>query len=251
MAEVFSNVAETTLASGILAGATSLTVQSGDGAEFPATGDFSVLLQDATVPTTREWVKATARAGDVLTITATSNAWDAGDKVVHVVDKRVMDQLVTDIAAKQALSDFDPSIGASAYATAGTSLANAAYTPVALDAESFDTSAFHNNVTNNTRFTIPAGQDGYYIITAALAHIAATGGTLREAHIFKNGVVAANRLAASSSDPVGGAVLPLSAIAYLTAGDYIELFGYHDHGSAQACGTGVGRTFLSLMKLGT
>lgn len=105
MPEQFANRPESTLASGLAAGAVSLTVATGGGAKFPATGDFSVLLQDVTVSTTYELVKCTARSGDVLTITATTLAWDAGDKVVQVLDKRVMDQLVSDIAGKQALSE--------------------------------------------------------------------------------------------------------------------------------------------------
>lgn len=94
MAEQFTNRAESVLASGIAIGATSLTVTASHGARFPSTGDFSILLQDAADATVYELVKATARSTDTLTITATANAWDAGDKVVHVVDKRVMDALV-------------------------------------------------------------------------------------------------------------------------------------------------------------
>lgn len=91
MPERFADRAESTLAAGIAAGATSLTVASGQGSKFPATGDFSILLQDASVATTFELVKATARSGDTITVSPTVLAWDTGDKVVQVLDKRAMD----------------------------------------------------------------------------------------------------------------------------------------------------------------
>lgn len=92
MAEVFTNLARSTLASGITAGATSLTVQSGDGNDlFPslAGSDFfrAVLFKRSTGEV--EIIRVTARSGDVLTITraqedignvtATAYAFNSGD----------------------------------------------------------------------------------------------------------------------------------------------------------------------------
>lgn len=84
----FTNNAATTLASSILAGATSLTVLSTTGAIFPTlTGNnfFFCTLQN-TAGTTYEIVKVTARSGDVFTIVraqegTTAAAFAAGDKV--------------------------------------------------------------------------------------------------------------------------------------------------------------------------
>lgn len=92
MAEKFTNLAKSTLASGITNGATSLTVATGDGNDlFPALSgsDFfrCVLFKKATGDT--EIIKVTARSGDVFTITraqedignitATAFAFDPGD----------------------------------------------------------------------------------------------------------------------------------------------------------------------------
>jgi hypothetical protein len=66
--EVYSNLASAALASGISSGATSLTVATGEGAEFPSIsgGDYfwAVLSEGSTT----EIVKVTARSSDTLTI---------------------------------------------------------------------------------------------------------------------------------------------------------------------------------------
>ncbi|MCK4500874.1 hypothetical protein KAU11_10265 [Candidatus Babeliales bacterium] len=72
-----TNFARTTLATGIAAAATSMTVDTGDGALFPATaeGDFNVIIWNSTDyplvydDPNKEIVRVTSRATDVLTIT--------------------------------------------------------------------------------------------------------------------------------------------------------------------------------------
>lgn len=90
MAQLFTNNATSTLASGILSGATSLTVATGDGAKFPATsgGTFLATLYQTSAGTeiNHEIVNVTARTGDVLTITraqegTTARAFNTGDPV--------------------------------------------------------------------------------------------------------------------------------------------------------------------------
>jgi len=84
----FTNNAATTLASGILAGATSLTVASSTGGLFPTlTGSnfFYCTLQN-TAGTTIEIVKVTARSTDTFTIVraqegTSASAFSTGDKV--------------------------------------------------------------------------------------------------------------------------------------------------------------------------
>lgn len=56
-------------------------------------------------------------------------------------------------------------VGVSAYRN-GTStalVANTAYA-IPLTAENWDTDSFHDNTTNNTRFTIPSGKAGKYLL---------------------------------------------------------------------------------------
>lgn len=84
---LFTNNAATTLASGILSGATSLTVATGTGALFPnpTAGEYfyCTLANNAG---TVEIVKVTARSTDTFTITrgqdgTSAVAWNTGDKV--------------------------------------------------------------------------------------------------------------------------------------------------------------------------
>lgn len=55
-------------------------------------------------------------------------------------------------------------IGAKAYSAATQSITGATVTAVTLGSEEFDTTAFHDNASNNTRMTIPSGKDGYYLV---------------------------------------------------------------------------------------
>lgn len=89
--QLFTNNADTTLASGITNVATSMTVNTGDGAKFPTiTGSdfFYVTLFKISGINEYNWevVKVTARAGDVFTIVraqdgTTASAFAAADKV--------------------------------------------------------------------------------------------------------------------------------------------------------------------------
>lgn len=82
---LFTNNANTTLASGITSGATSLTVASGDGAKFPNPTSPDYFLATLEAGSVREIVKVTARSTDTFTIVraqegTSAAAWSAGDK---------------------------------------------------------------------------------------------------------------------------------------------------------------------------
>jgi hypothetical protein len=53
-------------------------------------------------------------------------------------------------------------VGCSLYKTGNQSIAHDTTTALTFDAESFDTDAFHDNSTNTSRITIPAGKGGKY-----------------------------------------------------------------------------------------
>lgn len=88
MAQLFTNNANATLASGVTNVATSLTLASGKGALFPSPtgGDYFLMtLTQASNETSWEIVKVTARSTDTLTIVrsqegTTAAAWSSGDK---------------------------------------------------------------------------------------------------------------------------------------------------------------------------
>lgn len=91
MAILFSNNASTTLATPITSSATSLTVATGTGSEFPnpMNGDyFCLTLNDAATGLLYEIMHVTARSADTMTIVraqegTTALAWNAGDIVAN------------------------------------------------------------------------------------------------------------------------------------------------------------------------
>ncbi|MFB9243803.1 hypothetical protein, partial [Massilia antarctica] len=91
MTQIFTNNAESVLAVGITAAATSITVKAGEGALFPnpLDGDYfliTLLQRVGGIEMNWEIVKCTARADDVLTIEryiegSTPRPFNAGDPV--------------------------------------------------------------------------------------------------------------------------------------------------------------------------
>ena len=49
--------------------------------------------------------------------------------------------------------------------SATQSIATATYTAISWDQEGWDTNSYHDNVTNNSRVTIPSGKGGKYLVT--------------------------------------------------------------------------------------
>lgn len=96
----YANLAQSTLASSYTAGNTTITVQPGDGALFPAAGDFTVAMDDPP----KFFLKCTSRAGDVLTVSATGQEGTsavnltAPTKVTQVITAGVLDNFRSDIS---------------------------------------------------------------------------------------------------------------------------------------------------------
>jgi predicted flavoprotein YhiN len=113
--------------------------------------------------------------------------------------------------------------------SANQSISNSTTTAVTFDGETYDTDAFHDNSTNNTRITIPSGKDGYYLIYGAVSWgINATG--RREYKLLKNGVL----FTEGGTGPTSGASVSniFSIVLNLAAADYIELGGFQTTGGA-------------------
>lgn len=89
-----ANNAQTVLAAGISSSATSITVNTGTGALFPAPASgasyFKLTLVDAATGSLTEIVHVTARSGDVMTIQraqegTVARAWSANDLVANMM----------------------------------------------------------------------------------------------------------------------------------------------------------------------
>lgn len=122
-------------------------------------------------------------------------------------------------------------IGCSVTKSAVQSVANNTSTTLTWNGELFDTSAFHDNSTNNSRITIPTGKDGYYQINGWAGPTGnATG--VRAVTICKNvglTVLADSSLAAVASTSIGFGV---NVVANLVAGDYLQLVVYQTSGGS-------------------
>jgi hypothetical protein len=119
--------------------------------------------------------------------------------------------------------------------TTTQSLTTGLRTAVAFDVEAFDIGSCHDNVTNNTRLTVPTGADGTYFITANVEYASNTAG-LRAAELRKNG---ATTLAQVIANPVVGdlTVVQVITLAQLVSADYVELNALQTSGGALNVGT--------------
>ena len=142
-------------------------------------------------------------------------------------------------------------VGCSVKRTANKTISNNTATKVDFDAENFDTNGFHDNVTNNTRLTIPTGQDGYYLITWNTIFAGNTTG-YRAARIYKNGASALGTGAITgltTYTPAGNQL-----VLNLVATDYIELEVLQNSGGNLTLygeAEWQNGTILTLMRLGS
>lgn len=107
------------------------------------------------------------------------------------------------------------------------SLPNATWTVVTWDVEDRDTYGLHDNVTNNTRLTIPTGMGGAWLFVFNAAFGASVTND-RYAAFRKNGVELLGR---ATSKGQTYTEIALARILEVAAGDYIEAAAYQDSGS--------------------
>jgi hypothetical protein len=121
--------------------------------------------------------------------------------------------------------------GARVTNSADLSISNTTSTAVGFNTESFDSDAFHDNATNNSRLTIPTGKTGYYQISALIRwkNISAAA-TVRQLRFFKNGVQQnVYPIFWSQNDDT---YQVYSDLLSLTQGDYIEIYVWQNSGSS-------------------
>lgn len=104
--------------------------------------------------------------------------------------------------------------------TGSQAITTATLTAVTWNLEDYDTNSMHDNVTNNSRITIPSGQGGYYLVQANLVYTDA--GTAAEILIYKNGTILKRQMSGTSS--TGDFDLEITAVLNLAASDYIEIY---------------------------
>jgi hypothetical protein len=151
-------------------------------------------------------------------------------------------------AAATATTTF---VGASAFHSATQSLANDTFTAVNYTSESFDTDTFHDNSTNNTRFTVPTGKGGKYLVNALVRYATNSGGR-RIVGLRKNGstyIANTQEMGATGVASCEPSLL-MTSINELAAGDYIEIMAYQSSGGFLNIAGGQDQSTLAIQYLG-
>lgn len=179
--------------------------------------------------------------GRLGAVVATASDYDASqvDNDSGVAGATVKDALDT-------LGGVGADVSCSAYRTTVQSVNDSALTPIALDAEEFDTDAMHDTGVNPSRITVPAGGAGKYLATARLAWAGNITG-LRAVALYINGVLHTGNYV----NPVGlfSTIVAVSKVLNLSVGDYVEMYGYQTSGAALNTVAGLIWSHLQLVKM--
>ena len=137
--------------------------------------------------------------------------------------------LVVDGATGAVSLGLQPRAGA--YHTALQSLATSTETPITFNTEDFDVGALHDVSTNPTRFTVPAGGAGVYLLTGSITYATAAS-TVTRAWWKKNGTTHVAGGVSGLTSAASSTSLCVTALVTLAAADYVELIGFQSTGGA-------------------
>ena len=167
---------------------------------------------------------ADSKVADLTAITTLG-----GDELVYVVDDPSGTPVDRKITAKNLL--HSSLVGFRVLNTADSVIATATTTYIAFTSEDFDTDAGHDNATNNSRYTIPTGMGGKWLIGAAVRwQTNATGQRIVFIQVNRTTTLVQPGLPASSVANLG--FTPVT-VASLAAGDYVEVGVYQNSGGNQ------------------
>jgi hypothetical protein len=109
------------------------------------------------------------------------------------------------------------------------SISNATFTAITFTTDDVDVGALHDTSSNTSRFTIPAGGDGLYLIVGKVAFTTnATGERL--VRIRLNGATTLKEIGHSAVAATSREHVEISVLKVLAAADYIELMAYQASG---------------------
>jgi hypothetical protein len=144
--------------------------------------------------------------------------------------------------------------GTAVYLQTSQTISNNTDTFIGWDTESFDTDGYHDNATNNSRFTVPTGKAGKYLFTGTIQFQGNSTGT-RTVAIAKNGATGGSRLAIYEVAPSNATQINLnfSFVANLAVADYLGVYVAQTSGgslSVYGNGSNTMATTASFMYLG-
>lgn len=124
-------------------------------------------------------------------------------------------------------------VGASVRNSTNQSISNTTETLLTWDTERFDTDNIHSTTTNTGRMTVPTGKAGKWLVSGQISH-PNYGSTLgMEIYVYVNGSYFQTGVAQFSDfQNTGGrwVFASMSQIFNLSAGDYLELYGWQNSG---------------------
>lgn len=168
-----------------------------------------------------------------------------------IVSEATVDGGVRFKFAPGAVVDDGGFVGVSAYlSTTNQTIADDTETPVEFNAENYDSHGFHDNFTDNTKFTIPSGKAGYYCCHAQLDwNPDATGG--RTVRLVVNGT----DQWASLQEKANSGIATYSVVRrtiYLDAADFVEVMAEQNSGGPLdlTAGTAPGATHFEMYRVG-
>ncbi len=137
----------------------------------------------------------------------------------------------TTVAPGSTVSVTPPSQGCLLSSTATQAITTSTATAVAWDSEIYDTDSFHDNVTNNTRITIPAGVTKVKLTGGIVWETNASG--FRRVTMTKNGSSFDGRGHTFNTTSPNANMFQnvVSAELDVAENDYFELIAEHDRGS--------------------
>lgn len=124
-------------------------------------------------------------------------------------------------------------VGCAAYKTTSQTLSNNTATAFDFDSEEYDSDGFHSTSTNTSRFTVPAGKGGKYLIHANLSSINDWSGAqyiilyVNGSIYTSNGYNADGRIAWQT---ITANMINSSAVITLNAADYLQIYMLHTSG---------------------
>lgn len=135
-----------------------------------------------------------------------------------------------------------------AFGAVGTAVPSGTVTAVAFDSESFDPLGFHDNTTNNTRLTVPAGYGGLYVILGQIAYPSLAATDLHNI-LRKNAVtdLAEGQVQGTASTATK---VPAYTMEQLVAGDYITMSAYQSTGGSTTTQADRTVTYLTMVRVG-